>query len=188
MHYNICIILYPPPRKATKYKISIIIFVSCNKENSIYILQIMIWYSHSLSNGAYGIISPWVFPDEAGECLDSLHLYHNQKSYRKQHGIERSPYKMRHTMISLSQADVPEHLLKRMVGHSKAMDTFKVYGHEVDGEMPRAAGILDRAFNRILEQCVLSCVPRDKTKPANAVFAGFVFASYVKSGYHIIFR
>ena len=38
-----------------------------------------------------------------------------------------------------------------IVGHSANMDTFGVYGHEVDGELERAAKLLDKAFDRILE-------------------------------------
>ena len=57
---------------------------------------------------------------------------------------------MRHTLISLAKADVPEQLLKMVVGHSDSMDTFGVYGHEVDGELKRAAALLDGVFDRVL--------------------------------------
>lgn len=72
-------------------------------------------------------------------------------TYREQHGIASSIHEMRHTMISVAKADMPEQLLKRMAGHSKSMDTFGVYGHDVDGEMERAAEILDATYRRILE-------------------------------------
>ena len=70
------------------------------------------------------IISKWVFPDENGEMLQSGHLYKKCVTDRKQHGISCSLYEMRHTMISLARADVPEQLLKMLVGHSDSMDTF----------------------------------------------------------------
>lgn len=96
------------------------------------------------------IISKWVFPDENGEMLQSGHLYKKWVTYRKQHGISCSLYEMRHTMISLARADVPEQLLKMLVGHSDSMDTFGVYGHEVDGDLQRAGALLDKVFDRVI--------------------------------------
>ena len=42
------------------------------------------------------------------------------------------------------------HALKRMVGHTKNMDTFGVYGHEVDGEAEKTAQIIDGVFNDLI--------------------------------------
>ena len=98
-----------------------------------------------------GIISPWLFPDESGDCLDPNHLYKMWLSYRSQHGIKCSIHEMRHTMISVAKADVPEQLLKEAVGHSKSMDTFGVYGHNVEGEMERVANIIDDIFDTLLK-------------------------------------
>jgi hypothetical protein len=56
----------------------------------------------------------------------------------------------RHTFVSLTKSDVPAEMIKRLVGHSKDMDTFGVYGHEVDGEMDKAAVLLDQVFKEIL--------------------------------------
>ena len=42
--------------------------------------------------------------------------------------------------------DLPEQMVKAIVGHSASMDTFGVYGHKVDGEAEQAAKILDLAF------------------------------------------
>ena len=98
------------------------------------------------------IISPWLFPDENGNQLDPCHFYEKWKTYRNQHGIQCSLHEMRHTMISVAKADVPEQLLKQAVGHSKSMDTFGIYGHKVDGELNRVANILDNIFDTILKQ------------------------------------
>lgn len=98
-----------------------------------------------------GIISPWVFPDETGQRIDPNHLYYKWLSYRRQHEIDCNLHEMRHTLISIAKADVPEQLLKRVVGHSKTMDTFGIYGHDVDGEIQRVASILDDTFNRLLK-------------------------------------
>lgn len=97
------------------------------------------------------IISPWVFPDEKGYCLEPKHLYKTWRTYRKQHEIDCSLHGFRHTMISVSKADVPEQLLKDYVGHAEKMDIFGTYGHDVEGEMKRVANILGEVFNRILK-------------------------------------
>ena len=72
-------------------------------------------------------------------------------TYSKQHGIKCSLHEMRHTFISVAKADVPEQLLKQAVGHTKNMDTFGVYGHEVEGEMTRVANIMDNVFDVLLK-------------------------------------
>jgi len=99
-----------------------------------------------------GIIhSKWLFPGEDGGRMDPNHLYGHWRTYRDQHGIKSSIHGMRHTMISVSQADVPKELLKRVVGHSDSMDTFGIYGHEVDGDMVKVANILDNVFTTLLK-------------------------------------
>jgi integrase len=95
-----------------------------------------------------GIISPWVFPDEYGNRLDPRHLYRKWNTYKKQHGLSSNLHEMRHTMISVTKADLPESLLNRVVGHSKTIGTYR---HDVDGELNRAANIIDNVFDKILE-------------------------------------
>ncbi len=99
-----------------------------------------------------GVFSPvWLFPDEDGGRLDSNRLYDKWATYRKQHGIVCSLHELRHTFISISKADVPEPLIKRVVGHSGSMDTFGVYGHDVDGELERTAQLLGERFTELLD-------------------------------------
>lgn len=98
-----------------------------------------------------GIISPWIFPDKWGEAVRPNSIYDNWVRYRAEHGIAPCTlHELRHTMISIAKADVPEELLKRAIGHSKSMDTFGIYGHDVKGEGERVAGILDRVFSSLL--------------------------------------
>jgi len=52
-------------------------------------------------------------------------------------------------MISVVKADIPEALLKPIVGHSQAMDT-GIYQHIVDGDAERASIIIDHVFDRLL--------------------------------------
>lgn len=99
---------------------------------------------------AKGIISPWVFPDMHGECANPNNVYNNWRVWTKQHGTALSLHEMRHTFISLNKADLPVELMKTVVGHSTNMDTYGVYGHEIDGERHRSAQIIDGVFNEIL--------------------------------------
>jgi integrase len=98
-----------------------------------------------------GIISPWLFPNGNGEISDPNNLYKRWKSYANQHGIKSNLHELRHTHISLMQDEMPENLLKRTVGHTKSMDTFGVYGHEVNGEAEKAAQIIDSVFSTIIK-------------------------------------
>ena len=99
-----------------------------------------------------GIASPWVFPDKYGEHTVPEEFYNRWRTYRAQHGIETSLHELRHTFISLNKADMPMELLKLTVGHSSSMDTFGVYGHEVEGDRHRAAEIADKVFDHILSK------------------------------------
>ena len=97
-----------------------------------------------------GIICPWIFPDPSGDMMHPNNLYRRWYIYCKQHGMSCSLHELRHTMISLVKSDVPEPLLKKIVGHSEAMDT-GIYQHIVDGDADRAAHLIDDVFSRILE-------------------------------------
>ena len=57
--------------------------------------------------------------------------------------------KERHTFISIAK-QMPEGMVKSIVGHSKSMDTFGVYGHTVDGELEQAAEMLQGLFKSIV--------------------------------------
>lgn len=83
--------------------------------------------------------------------MDANAMYKQWQHYRDQHGIKPTLHELRHTTVSLVKTELPEELLKRVVGHSKSMDTFGVYGHDVQGELDRAATILDTVFDRIFE-------------------------------------
>lgn len=98
-----------------------------------------------------GITSPWLFPSREGERLDPRTLYNYWlRIYAKQHGIQASLHELRHTFISIARIEMPEALLKDFVGHSASMDTFGVYGHEIDGDKQKAADIIDSIFDRVL--------------------------------------
>ena len=107
-----------------------------------------------------GIKSKWLFPDKWGERPDPNALYDQWVTYRNHHGITSNLHELRHTFISLNKSDLPMQLLKAVVGHSASMDTYAVYGHEIEGEQHRAAEIIDNVFENILEpKRVPKCVP-----------------------------
>ena len=96
------------------------------------------------------LISPWVFCDRYGERPSPNCVYDQWDTYRKHHGIRSNLHELRHTFISINKADLPLELMKSVVGHSESMDTFGVYGHEIEGDRHRAATIIDGVFRDIL--------------------------------------
>ena len=97
-----------------------------------------------------GISSAWVFPDESGKQTNPNDLYSGWRRYAQTHGISSSLHELRHTFVSITENDIPDPLLKRVVGHSEGMDTHGVYGHAMDTDMQRALGMMEDAFARVL--------------------------------------
>lgn len=99
-----------------------------------------------------GLISAYVFPGENGEHMHEHTYYMHWCRYRDHVGISpgRTPYELRHTFISVNKK-IPAEMLKPMVGHSKDMDTFGVYGHALNGESYAAARMIDEAFQKLLK-------------------------------------
>jgi len=95
-----------------------------------------------------GIVSPWLFPDENVERLDSNHFYKRWAHYREQLSTPVSLHELRHTFISVMKEDLPLSLMKPIVGHSVKMDTIGTYGHAVNGEAQRTANIIDQVYSR----------------------------------------
>lgn len=89
--------------------------------------------------------SEWLFP---GFITDSYRK--RLRAYCLSNNIPVvSPYELRHTSFSIMQA-LPEGLVKAAGGHSKNMDTFGVYGHEVQGDMSLTAQLVQNRFNELL--------------------------------------
>lgn len=62
-------------------------------------------------------------------------LYNYWKFYQRCNGIDPpvSLYELRHTFVSMIEDAVPPAQLRRIVGHSKSMDTYGWYSHAVTG-------------------------------------------------------
>lgn len=97
------------------------------------------------------IISPWIFPDESGDHPAPGTFYGRWCSYCKYHGFKTTLHELRHTLISIAKAGMSAELLKPMVGHTETMNTFGVYGHQLDGEMKMVADTLDALFDQHLK-------------------------------------
>nr|DAU92930.1 MAG TPA: Integrase [Bacteriophage sp.] len=78
-------------------------------------------------------------------------LRHRWEKYCESNGIPYiSPYELRHTFVSMAKS-LPEGQVKAIVGHSQNMDTFGIYGHEMQGEMAKTAENLDAIFSEIIQ-------------------------------------
>lgn len=96
------------------------------------------------------IISPYLFPAPDGGQMKHDHFYRCWKRYCEANGIPPvSLYELRHTYVSVNK-EMPEGLKKMVVGHSKDMDTEGVYGHEMAGDMEKAAAYTAQAFDAII--------------------------------------
>ena len=74
--------------------------------------------------------------------LENEHsLYNYWQFYQRSNGIDPpvSLYELRHTFVSIIEDAVSPAELRRMVGHSKSMDTYGWYSHAVDGRADTAA-------------------------------------------------
>lgn len=89
--------------------------------------------------------SEWLFPGYTEKIY-----YHHLKRYCHFNGITSvSPYELRHTSVSVSNC-LPAGLVKAAAGHSKNMDTFGVYGHEVQGDLALTADLIQERFDDLL--------------------------------------
>lgn len=96
------------------------------------------------------IDSEYVFCDKWGDPLKSGNYYKRWSAYRDYHNMPPvTPYELRHTFVSAVKS-LPEGYLKRLVGHSKDMDTYGVYSHEMDGDMTETATLVQGIFKQIL--------------------------------------
>lgn len=97
-----------------------------------------------------GILSPYVFPTRKGTPTSQDTFRSNWKRYYEHNGMKKvTPYELRHTYVSVNK-EMPEGLKRLLVGHSEDMDTEGTYGHEMAGDLARAAEYSDAAFREIL--------------------------------------
>ncbi|MBE7053425.1 MAG: site-specific integrase [Ruminococcaceae bacterium] len=96
------------------------------------------------------IKSKFVFCNIYGGQIKQDNLLKRWKAYCKYNNITKcTMYEIRHTFVSLAKT-LPEGMVKSLVGHSKSMDTFGTYGHEVSGERKSTAMELETIFEKYI--------------------------------------
>lgn len=97
-----------------------------------------------------GIISAYLFPDDEGGQTKEPNLYHAWQRFCRANEIPVvSLYELRHTFVSVNK-EMPEGLKKMAVGHSRDMDTEGTYGHQMAGDLERAAAYSEAAFAAVI--------------------------------------
>lgn len=96
--------------------------------------------------------SEWIFCNRFGGPGTQHGAYMGWRRIAAERSLSGSPYGLRHTFISLTKGRLSKQDVQDYVGHSYSMDTYGVYGHEVDGEMEKTAKILDITFSHHLVQ------------------------------------
>ncbi len=99
-----------------------------------------------------GIVTPYLFPARDGGPMKHDHYYSCWQRFCQANGIPLvSLYELRHTYVSVNK-EMPSGLKKMVIGHSKDMDTEGVYGHQMAGDMEKAAAYTAAAFDSILSK------------------------------------
>ena len=94
------------------------------------------------------LATPWIFCSKTGGPLSQSTLRNAWLKIAEERQLPGYPYSLRHTFISLLKNEMPEAMLKSIVGHSASMDTYGIYGHVVNGEMEAASRIIDINFEK----------------------------------------
>ena len=86
--------------------------------------------------------SVWLFPNSIGGTPSQTQFRRCWARMVKAHELPEdvTPYSLRHTFFTHTEAHLPDRLIKSVFGHSTKTDSHKLYGeHEVDGEAREAA-------------------------------------------------
>lgn len=94
-----------------------------------------------------GLETDWLFPDPEGHMVKPHRAYKHFETFRDAHGLDVSPQSLRHTFVSFGKKSIPEGLLQQYCGHSEDMDTFGVYGHQLEDDMDETVKHLDDIFS-----------------------------------------
>lgn len=80
----------------------------------------------------------------------TAHLVNNLTAYCRKHNLTRvTPYRLRHTFVSLAKTTLTEAQIKMTIGHSEAMDT-GIYMHRLDDDHLDTGKALTQMFEDIL--------------------------------------
>ena len=94
--------------------------------------------------------SEFVFPNEMDSFIRPQTYRLRWQRYCRHNKITiTTPYELRHTFVSMMK-NLPEGTLKQLVGHSKNMDTYGVYAHEMIDENKRTAALLQSTLQQYI--------------------------------------
>ena len=97
------------------------------------------------------LTSEYIFCDKYGDNIKTQNYNKHWKKYYEYNNIPKTtPYELRHTFVSAVKS-LPEGYLKQLVGHSKDMDTYGTYAHEIQGEQKAAAELVQNIFCEIFK-------------------------------------
>ena len=86
--------------------------------------------------------SEWIFCQPSGQHGIQTALIKSCKALCEAHGIKRviTPYSLRHTFYTHTEAYIPDRMIKMVFGHSEKTDGHHIYGnHAIDGELESLA-------------------------------------------------
>ena len=97
-----------------------------------------------------GLLSDYVFPDRKGAHTVEKNLRMAWYRFQEHNGIQpKTLYEIRHTFVSANK-NLPEGMVRSVVGHSRDMDTFGIYGHLFGDDERQTAEHIDANVARIL--------------------------------------
>ena len=99
------------------------------------------------------ISSAYVFPNIYGDPVPEKTYYERWCKYRDYNhfSAKTTLYELRHTFVSITKS-LPEGYLKQLIGHSKDMDTYGVYSHEIISDRDNAAKMIQDIFDNLLDE------------------------------------
>lgn len=108
-----------------------------------------------LSDIAFEVLQKQINSFDTSETIFNIvstDAYRKQwQAYCRSNNIQvTSLYELRHTFVSIAK-QLPEGQVKALIGHSKNMDTFGVYGHEMSGESKATAMAVNAIFERLVK-------------------------------------
>lgn len=104
-------------------------------------------------NHQHNFGTPWIFCNIYGGPAAQYIVRKDWNKLKAERDLPGTCYSLRHTFVSIvsSQTHLAEGTIKTLVGHSESMDTFGTYKHSVNGELERAAEVINLTFERLKE-------------------------------------
>jgi integrase len=93
--------------------------------------------------------TPYVFPGESVRPVQPDTYYTTIRKLSKKQGVAISVHQLRHTFVSISGRGMDLKSLQSVLGHASSTLTLDLYRHLIDGDMQRAADVVDRSAAKI---------------------------------------